>query len=241
VRLSLSIRDVIRATPRARIVQLDLNGQRFDYAAGQAVLVGKPDSLKRRPYSIASAPEDARREGWLELLVGFDSEESLEPDLMLEPRQTLEIEGPVGTFTFPENPTERCFIFIAGGTGIAPLRAMLRHALTIVHRNIGVFYSARTPEDFAYERELHGLAQTGQIVLRQTVTRAGGSRWAGPRGRIGRSALEELVHEAETLCFVCGPRALVEDVPKVLEELGVPRSRIRVEEWGRGPLSAPGR
>jgi NAD(P)H-flavin reductase len=234
VRLSLSIRDVLRATPRSRIVRLDLSGQRFDYAAGQAVLVGTPGNQRRRPYSIASAPEDARREGWLELLVGIDGDESPEADFVLEPHELVEIDGPFGTFTFPDNPTERCFVFIAGGTGIAPLRAMLRHALTIPHRNLGVFYSARTPADFAYETELRALAQTGQIVLRQTITRATGANWSGARGRIGPSALGELVHEPETLCFVCGPRALVEDVPKLLEELGVPRDRIRVEEWGAG-------
>jgi ferredoxin-NADP reductase len=232
VRLSLSIREVIQATPRARIVRLDLDGRSFDYAAGQAVLVGTPASQKRRTYSIASAPEDARREGWLELLVGMDSEESPESDLVLEPRGAVELEGPTGTFTFPNDPMERRFVFIAGGTGIAPLRAMLRHALTIPHRDIGLYYSARTPEEFAYESELQALAQARQIELRQTVTRSTGADWRGARGRIGRRALEELVHDPETLCFVCGPRALVEDVPKLLGELGVPRDRIRVEEWG---------
>jgi ferredoxin-NADP reductase len=232
VRLSLSVREVVQATPRARIVRLELGDRSFDYTAGQAVLVGMPASQKRRAYSIASAPEEVSREGWFELLVGVDSEESPESDLVLEPRGTLEIEGPVGTFTFPEDPKEQRFVFIAGGTGIAPLRAMLRHALTIPHKDIGLYYSARTPDEFAYESELQALARSRQIELRQTVTRSTGADWRGARGRIGRHALEELVHDTETLCFVCGPRALVEDVPKLLGELGIQRDRIRVEEWG---------
>jgi ferredoxin-NADP reductase len=94
-----------------------------------------------------------------------------------------------------------------------------------------LFYSARTPDEFAYEDELRALARSGQIELRQTVTRATGDDWTGARGRIGRSALQELVHDQATLCFICGPPALVDDMPKLLEELGVPRSRIRLEEW----------
>ena len=70
--LTLPIREVVRATPRARIVQLDLDGRTFDYAAGQAVLVGAGNQRKR-PYSIAGAPEDAIRSGYLELLVGVDT------------------------------------------------------------------------------------------------------------------------------------------------------------------------
>ncbi len=152
--------------------------------------------------------------------------------LALDAGLQVDIEGPIGSFTFPAAPEERRFVFIAGGTGIAPLRAMLRHALAIPHRDIGLFYSARTPEDFAFEREFRGLADAGDIELRQTVTRAAEADWTGPRGRLKRDALEELVHDPATLCFVCGPPALVNEMPKILQELGIPRARIRIEEWG---------
>jgi ferredoxin-NADP reductase len=124
-------------------------------------------------------------------------------------------------------------VFIAGGTGIAPLRAMLRHALLIPHRDIGLFYSARTPDEFAYEEELRALANSGSIVLRQTVTRANDRDWSGARGRLDRAALSELVHDPATLCFVCGPPALVAEMPTILAELGIRRDRIRIEEWGQ--------
>jgi ferredoxin-NADP reductase len=118
---------------------------------------------------------------------------------------------------------------------------MLRHALTIPHRNIGLFYSARTPDEFAYEQELRSLAIAGDIELRQTVTRASEADWTGWRGRLGRDALEELVHDPATLCFICGPRALVDEMPKLLTELGIPRERIRVEEWGASPEGSTSR
>ena len=152
--------------------------------------------------------------------------------LALDAGVQVDVEGPLGSFTFPAAPEERRFVFIAGGTGIAPLRAMLRHALAIPHRNIGLFYSVRTPDEFAYEQELRRLAHAGEIELRQTVTRATDTDWTGPRGRLNREALEELVHDPATLCFICGPPTLVDEMPKILQELGIPRRRIRIEEWG---------
>jgi NAD(P)H-flavin reductase len=230
--LTLPLREVIASTPRARIARLDLDDHRFEYAPGQAVSIANHGHDRRRPYSIASAPEDAQREGYFELLIGVDADGSAGPHLALDPGTLVDVEGPLGSFTFPPDPEERRFIFIAGGTGIAPLRAMLRHALVVPHRNIGLFYSARTPDEFAFERELRELADAGEIELRQTVTRATDSDWSGPRGRLDRQALAELVHDPATLCFVCGPPALVDEMPKILAELGIPRARVKIEEWG---------
>ena len=230
--LTLPVRDVLRATPRARIARLALDPFAFDYAAGQAVSIASHGRENRRPYSIAAAPEDARRERCLELLIGVDAGGSPGGDLTLAPGELIDVEGPLGSFLFPAAPEEHRFVFIAGGTGIAPLRSMLRHALTIPHRDIGLFYSARTPDEFAYEEELRALARAGEIELRQTVTRAADAEWAGPRGRLNRAALQELVHDPATLCFVCGPPALVDEIPTILTDLGIPRTRVRVEAWG---------
>jgi len=229
--LTLPIREVLPATPRARIARIDLDGHAFDYAPGQAVSIATHGQEKRRPYSIAAAPEHARRHGWLELLIGVNAEGTAGSHLTLEPGIQVDVEGPLGSFTFPPTPDERRFIFIAGGTGIAPLRAMMQRALHLPHRNIGLFYSARTPDEFAFESELRGLAEAGEIELRQTVTRAADTEWTGPRGRLNRTALEELVHDPATLCFVCGPPALVDEMPKILTGLGIPRERIKMEEW----------
>ncbi len=226
--LTLPIRLVRPATPRAQIVQLDLGDYAFAFTAGQAVLVANHGAEPRRPFSICCAPEDTRRDRAIELLVGIEPNDA-GGQFTSELHQLVDVEGPVGSFTFPTAPEEDRFLFIAGGTGIAPLRAMLRHALTIPNRGIGLLYSVRTPQEFAYEHELRALAAAKQIDLMQTVTRWTGD-WAGARGRIDRKGLAALVRDAATLCFVCGPAALVEDVPKLLEEIGVVRSRIRVEE-----------
>jgi ferredoxin-NADP reductase len=228
--LTLSVRETLPATPRARIVRLDLHGKPFPYLPGQAVLVGPHGQPKRRPYSIADAPEEAERQDWLELLVGA-GDGSLQT-LGFAPGSLIDVEGPVGRFVFPSVPPERRFLFIAGGTGIAPLRAMLRHALRVPHDHIGLFYSARGPGEFAYEEEFRALANERVIELCQAITRdEPASGWIGIRGRIGPADLGALIHNPATLCFVCGPPTLVHEMPRLLESLGIRPDRIRVEAW----------
>jgi NAD(P)H-flavin reductase len=229
--LTVPLRGVLTATSRARVVRVDLQRQPFPFKPGQALYLASHGREPRKPYSIASSPEDAERDGFLELLVGLNDEGRAGTHLVLAPGELVDIEGPVGRFTFPDDPQERHFLFVAGGTGIAPLRAMFRHALARDRGSLSVLYSARTPDDFAYQTELRELAEQGRIELRMTVTRAVDSDWSGTRGRIRAELLAPLVHDAATLCFICGPRALVDDMPRLLGELSIARERIRIEEW----------
>ena len=233
--LTLRVRDVASATPRSLIVRLDLAGAVLDYRAGQAVLLADAGYPERRPYSLALAPHEARDSGTLEMLVGIDDAGSPGPHLpSVTPGMPVDVEGPVGSFHFPEEPREQNFLFVAGGTGIAPLRAMLHDALARGERwAVSVVYSARTADEFAYGDELRALAKTRRIQLWQTVTREPAQAWTGRRGRIALHHLEEMVQDPETLCFVCGPHALVEDVPRLLQQAGVAPGRIKTEDWGR--------
>ena len=204
----------------------------FPFEPGQAVWIGTHGQAQRKPYSIASAPEDVVREGRLQLLVGVDTNGSAGPHVRLEVGSPVDMDGPVGTFTFPQDPVERRFLFIAGGTGIAPMRSMLRHSVNVAHDAIGLLYSARLPEELAYVDELRAMSAAGTIELTLTVTRdVAHGVWTGARGRITRADLAPLVHDSRTLCFVCGPQAMVDEIPVLLESLGVSRARVRVEGW----------
>ncbi len=144
----------------------------------------------------------------------------------------LAVKGPLGSFVFPEEPREQRFLFIAGGTGIAPLRSMIRHAvLAGIAGRIRLLYSARTPHDFAYLAELRAMERRGEVDLVLAATREMPTRWRGERGRIAPAQLAQLVDDPMTLCFVCGPAAMVDDVPPMLVALGIDRHRIRLEEW----------
>lgn len=231
--LTLSIRDVRPATPRATIVRIDLSGHHFPFVAGQAAMIGAHGHDRRRAYSIASAPEDAIADGALEFLVGVDPATGQPSHLTLAPGALVDVEGPIGRFTFPAEPETDHFLFIAGGTGIAPLRAMLRHAVRQPSARIGVVYSARTGDEFAYLDELRALEHSGRITLRLTATReTTDSAWRGHVGRMTAADLAPLLDPNRTMCFVCGPQSLVKEIPSLLVSQGVSRERVRIEEWG---------
>jgi ferredoxin-NADP reductase len=227
-----TISAVRRATRSTRILRVAVGSDTFRYRAGQVAEIGPASDAVLAPYSIASAPEDTGRDGALEFLVKVDAQgrwgENFAP-----PRrgQQIHLRGPLGEFVFPDGCTERRFLFIAGGTGIAPLRAMIRHARATVAGTYRLLYSARTPLDFAYRTELCGMARRREIELSLTATRDVTDRWKGERGRITKAQLAALVDDPATLCFVCGPASMVDDVPRMLRELGIDGSRIRIEEW----------
>ena len=227
------IREAIAATPRAHIIKLDLEGQPFPYVAGQAAYLQPHGAAKRRPYSIASAPEETARHGMIEFLVhtGREGSSGLAPELV-QPGTLVAMDGPVGSFTFPAHPVERRFVFIAGGTGIAPLRSMLWHTLLAEKDGrAALIYSVRSPEEFAYMDEFQRLEDAGRIEFRHTVTRAANDDWRGRQGRIDVRCLDGLIDPGATLCFVCGPPSLVGEIRPQLRELGVADGQIRIETW----------
>lgn len=227
---TLRVRSLIRASTQTRIIRLALDSLAFRYRAGQSVRLGMHGQPVRKHYAVASAPEDARRLGYLEFLVKVDADEAAVGHLRgLKRGALVDIEGPFGRFWFPERPAERHVLFVAGGTGIAPVRAMLRQALlTGLAEPFAVIYSARTPGEFAYAAELRALARLGRIHLVLTATREAHQRWRGVRGRIARSTLAPLIRDPATLCFVCGPAAFTAAVVPLLRELGIPSRGIKV-------------
>jgi ferredoxin-NADP reductase len=231
--LTLSVRELIDETPYTRILRLDLDHDRFTYRAGQAAVIGAHGQPLRRPYSIATAPEESRDERYLDFLLRADAGGRLGPHLPnVGPGSRVDLEGPYGSFVFPVDVEEEHLLFIAGGTGIAPLRAMLWHVLLTNRASaISLLYSARSPDDFSYERELRDLADRGRIRLDLTVTRSAAEEWRGARGRIDRRRLAAFITDPATLCFLCGPHSLITEVPPLLRQLGIADARIRVEEW----------
>jgi ferredoxin-NADP reductase len=229
----LTCSSIRRATDTTRIVRLDLGSSSFTYRAGQAAFLGIAGGTDRKPYSLASAPEDAARERALEFLIKLENNGSWGAHLAgLNRGAAVSVHGPIGDFTFPAKTEERDFLFVAGGTGIAPLRSMIRHAVRVRQPGrLRLLYSARTPGDFAFLPELRGMSYRKRLELALTATREVPARWRGDRGRITVDRLAAMVHDPETLCFVCGPAAMVDDVPRMLQELGIDKRRIRIEEW----------
>jgi ferredoxin-NADP reductase len=222
----------VAATPTSRIIRLALNGTRFEYHAGQAAWLAAAPDGDLTPYSLASWPAQTAQLGVLEFLVKVDGSSRFGSRVSgLQQGDRVVVQGPVGTFVLPEPHAASRLLFVAGGTGIAPLRSMIHHALAAgVPKPPRLLYSARVPEEFAYAAELGALARADALDLHLTLT---GDRpdWVHGRGRIDRAVLEPLVDDAEVVAFLCGPPAMLVQVSATLRELGLDADRIRMETW----------
>ena len=123
--ITVPVRQITRATPRIRILNLDLRAADFSFAAGQAVMLGLSGSPLRKPYSIASAPwEVAEVRHHAGARPGRGQRRPRSASRAGVARNAARSRGPFGSFGLPER-VERPLLFVAGGTGIAPLRSML--------------------------------------------------------------------------------------------------------------------
>ena len=206
------------------------------HRAGQHVdvrLTAEDGYQAERSYSIASAPEDDH----LVLTVERLDDGEVSPYLVdeLRPGDELELRGPVGGYFVWEASLGGPLLLLAGGSGVVPLRAMLRH-----HRAVGstvparLLYSARSLEDVIYRHELMGMADDGEIDIRFTLTRAQPPGWSGYGRRIDRELLDEVAWTPAEgpLVYVCGPTAFVEAAATALVELGHDPGRIKTERFG---------
>lgn len=226
--LTLPVAEIRRATPQSRIVRLALTAP-FEYEPGQSALIGLHGQPDRRHYSLATPPETAARDGALEFLVRTERDGGIGPHLDGIHRDVrVDVEGPIGRFVLPAPFSERRCLFVAGGTGIAPIRAMLLRAAAMPGLSLSLAYSARTSREFAWLKELEAMRRDGLRML-LTATRDAPESWKHDRGRLNQTRLSALIASPDTLCFVCGPPALVEDVPRVLMALGIEEGRIRTE------------
>jgi ferredoxin-NADP reductase len=208
------------------------------HKAGQHVdvrLTAEDGYQAQRSYSIASAPEDGR----LALVVERLEEGEVSPYLTDELRagDRLELRGPIGGWFTWEAKEGGLLLLVAGGSGIAPLMAMIRHrAAAHSDAPVRLLYSSRSREETIYAEELESLAAGGSGALEvfHTLTRSQPVGWTGYSRRIDHEILEEVAPtpEQRPLAFVCGPTPLVETVATALVELGHDPARIKTERFG---------
>src|SRR6266446_3009863 len=127
-------------------------------------------------------------------------------------------------------------LLIAGGSGIVPLMAMVRHRLAqrsdIPTR---LLYSVRTPENVIYAKELSGLSeQHTRLDVIYTFTRQAPPNWRGYARRIDEMTLREVLQslESKPRIYICGPTALVEVAANTLAGIGIDAESIRTERFG---------
>jgi len=223
-------------TPRTKTLFLDAPGWE-GHKAGQHVdvrLTAEDGYQAQRSYSIASAPEDGR----LALCVERLDDGEVSPYLTDELRvgDKLELRGPIGGWFTWEAREGGPLLLVGGGSGIAPLMAMIRHrAAARSSAPTRLLYSSRSREDAIFAEELDRLAaEDGVLEVIHTLTRSQPPGWTGYSRRIDREMLEAVAPspEEQPLAFVCGPTPLVETVATVLVELGHDPARVKTERFG---------
>jgi ferredoxin-NADP reductase len=231
--------DVRDETPRARTLVLDVP-EWPGHRAGQHVdvrLVAEDGYQAQRSYSISSPPEERT----VALTVERLDDGEVSPYLVGELRagDGLEVRGPIGGYFVWSVAVGGPLLLVAGGSGIAPLMAMLRHharadASARAAVPVRLLYSARTLDDIIYRAELEQLADRPLVDVVITLTRNAPPIWNGYRRRIDRAMLEAVSWSPSDAphVYVCGPTTLVETAATLLVELGHAAARVRTERFG---------
>jgi ferredoxin-NADP reductase len=205
-------------------------GQHYDVR-----LTGPDGYQTERSYSAASEPE---RAGELELTVERIDDGEVSPylDDVVVVGDKLEVRGPIGGYFVWDVTLGGPLLLVGGGSGVVPLRAMLRHRAaqrsTIPAR---LLYSSRSADDVIYRAELDELTSGDRALnVAFTFTRRAPPGWTGYERRIDRAMLDEVVRPLGegVRAYVCGPTLLVEAVSNALVQMGLPAERIRTERFG---------
>jgi ferredoxin-NADP reductase len=227
-----TVDEVIAETPQVRTITLGVPGWP-GHRAGQHLelrLTAEDGYQASREYSIASAPGEP-----LAITVERLDDGEVSPYLTEELRagDVLEVRGPIGGWFVWEPADGGPLMLVAGGSGIVPLRAILRHReLTGSGTAARLLYSARTAADVIYADQL-GKPADG-VTVTYTLTREHPANWTGRTGRVDAAMLGQVAWPAgaDPLAYVCGPTSFVETVAAGLTGLGYPPQRVKTERFG---------
>jgi ferredoxin-NADP reductase len=227
--------DVVAETPRTTTIVFDVPGWP-GHRAGQHVdvrLTAEDGYQAQRGYSIASVPDEGTK---LQLTVVRVEDGEVSPYLTggLRRGDRIELRGPVGGYFVWEPAQGGPLLLVAGGSGIAPLMAMLRlHARTGSDVDARLLMSSRDWGDIIYREELERLTGHGRVVV-HTLTASQPPGWTGHARRVDTEMLAEIGPSPaeQPHVYVCGPTPFVESVAQALVDLGHDPHAIRTERFG---------
>jgi ferredoxin-NADP reductase len=185
-----------------------------------------------RSYSIASAPGEP-----VAITVERLDDGEVSPYLTEELRvgDEIELRGPIGGyFVWDGGASDSVpLLLLAGGSGVVPLRAILRHRSRMASTvPVRLLYSARTWADVIYRSELG--AEPDGVQVSYTLTRQQPPGWTGYARRADQAMITEVAWPVAQapLAYVCGPTNFVEAVAADLVALGYPAQRVKTERFG---------
>jgi ferredoxin-NADP reductase len=232
--LAAEVVGIVPETARVKTIRFDIAGWP-EHLPGQHVdvrLTAEDGYQAERSYSIASPP-DGRE---IELTVERLDDGEVSPYLTGELRvgDQIELRGPVGGYFVWQHMLGGPLLLIAGGSGVVPLMAMLRHRAA-THADVAatLLLSSRSWDDVIYRDELERLNGNGCTVV-HTLTRSRPPGWEGYARRVDLDMLREVGPPASERpqLFICGPTPFVEAVASALVELDHDPARVKTERFG---------
>lgn len=202
----------------------------IEFQAGQFVIINVPKNgaVIKRAYSIASPPHEPAT---IELCI-----QHVEAGIAstyfwnLKGGEPISLSGPHGKFLLKE-PWDYEPVFIATGTGVAPLRAMIRHLL---YKNfpgdISLFFGTRYEHSLLYESEFRQWASARRnFHYYPTVSRP--KDWHGEVGHVQQTFQKYVKDSTKKELYLCGWSEVIKSVCRDLEGFGVPKDKLHYEEW----------
>jgi ferredoxin-NADP reductase len=237
------VRNILMETPRVRSLLLHLPSWR-GHLPGQHVdirLTAEDGYQAQRSYSIASPPEDELVTLTVERVDNGEVSQYLVDDVRVGDQ--FEVRGPIGGYFVWTTAMGGPLCLVAGGSGVAPLMAMLRHRDRRRARAPALLlYSSRILEDVIYRDELDSMShRDSDLRVVCTLTRKQPEGWTGHRQRIDKKLLVEACFppKQNPKIFVCGSTPFVEDVSRFFVELGYDSLAIKTERFGPSGRIAP--
>jgi ferredoxin-NADP reductase len=222
-------------TPSVRTISLTVPGW-AGHRAGQHLdirLTADDGYRAERSYSIASAPGEP-----VAITVERLDDGEVSPYLTgeLRPGDEIELRGPIGGYFVwdPAAPDGGApLLLLAGGSGVVPLRAILRHRSRVGSSvPVRLLYSARSWDEVIYRSELGDEPDGVQVIY--TLTRQPPPGWTGYARRADQAMIAEVAwpQTQAPVAYVCGPTNFVEAVAADLVALGYPAQRVKTERFG---------
>ena len=207
----------------------------FTFEAGQYIDILLPGG-RRRSFSIASPPHDARP---LELHVRRVAGGEFTDRLFHEDMRAalLSIEGPLGAFTYrPHASLAPPMLLIGGGTGIAPLLSILRHLIDNgIERDLQLYWGVRSECDLYAHATLEGLSRRAASFAYVPVLSEAGQDWRGATGWVHEAALKD-VRDLEAIeVYAAGPPAMIAAIQREYDSRGSAKTRLYFDSFDYAP------
>jgi len=191
------------------------NTHSVDFIPGQVAIL-RVNQEEPAYFAFASAPEDRELEILVKRTVGVSS-----ALFDMGPGDQIDLLGVAGHGFDLDRQGGQDLVFVAMGTGVAPLRSALRHVLSRKQDfgRLVVLYGARTPEDFCYRDETSAWKNAG-VELRQVISQPDGHDWSGPTGYV-QSLLDHVLPNLKSpVALICGSREMIEQTRDRLQQMG---------------------